>query len=98
MAAGNIGKGLLWGFVLIGFAVVYFKLVFAIDKCGRAKEAKKKEQRRVLRQGASKEELLEIVKQEKQEGIFTVIGIIMTVIVMIPVGFCVCIWCMMYVL
>lgn len=95
---GNIGKGLLWVLVLIGLVVAYSKLAFAIDKRGRAEEAKKKEQRSVLRQSACKEELLEIMKQEKQEGIFTVIGIIMAVIVIIPVGACVCIWCMMYVL
>ncbi len=95
---GNIGKGFLWILVLIGLGVVYFKLAFAIDKRGRAEEAKKKEQRSVLRQSASKEDLLEIMKQEKQEDFFMVVGIIAAVIVIVPIGAYVCIWCMMYVM
>ena len=93
---GDIGKGFLWVLVLIGLGVVYFKLAFAIDKRGRAEEAKKKEQRNDLRQSASKEEILKIMKQEKQEDFFMVVGIIAAVIVIVPIGAYVCIWCMMH--
>lgn len=93
---GNIGKGFLGVLVLISLGVAYFKLAFAIDKRGRAKEAKKKEQRNALRQSASKEEILKIMKQEKQEDFFMVVGIIAAVIVIVPIGACVCIWCMMH--
>lgn len=64
--------------------LVYSKLENKLDGWGKAEEAKKKEQREVFVKTASAEEIAKLEKKEKKDGILTTVGVIISIIIVIP--------------
>lgn len=81
---GEILMGIICILVAIVSFLVYSKLENKLDGWGKAEEAKKKEQREVFVKTASAEEIAKLEKKEKKDGILTTVGVIISIIIVIP--------------